>query len=78
MATSEYTPISCALHSEYELAIMHKKRLRLRWQDGDQMHNLDITPVDLTTRDNAEFLLGKNESGQPVEIRLDKILGIND
>ena len=74
MSNSAYTPISCALHSEYELAIMHKKHLQLSWKQHGSIHHALLLPIDLLTRNHAEFLLAQNEDGEEIEIRLDTIL----
>ena len=71
---TDYTPIECGLHSEYELAIMHREVLRLRWQDEHlQVHTESVTPLDLVTRDGAEFLLALGRDGVTHQIRLDRI-----
>ena len=33
---NDYIPIACKLHSEYELAIMQGRSLRLSWRDAQQ------------------------------------------
>lgn len=69
-----YTPISCSLHSEYELAIMHKLMLQLVWQDqAGQQHLAKVMPLDLKTDQAAEFLIGQSNDGEIHYIRLDKI-----
>ena len=70
-----YTPVACGLHSEYELAIMHKASLRLTWLDADNMQHTDtLAPEDLITRNQEEYLRARNSQGQVYEIRLDKII----
>ncbi|MEK7260980.1 MAG: hypothetical protein AAB068_02950, partial [Pseudomonadota bacterium] len=44
-----YMPISCDLHSEYELAILRRQWLRLAWVNGDVIHNEVVLPLDLKT-----------------------------
>jgi Rho-binding antiterminator len=71
---SDYTPVDCGLHSEYELAIMHHRRLRLTWEDIDgQMHLEIVTPTDLLVRQHEEFLVVRIQSQQILELRLDRI-----
>ncbi len=70
---TDYQPIACALHSEYELAIMHRQKLKLKWHDDTgAIHSATVLPLDLQTKNHEEFLLvaydGKQES-----IRLDRI-----
>lgn len=71
---SEYTPIACATYSEYEVAILHHERLRLHWRDESGLDHLEvIEPVDLQTRDHAEFMQVRRNSGEVFGIRLDHI-----
>jgi Rho-binding antiterminator len=71
---TDYTPIDCAQYSEYELAIMHRQRLRISWeQPGDRAHIAVFTPVDLVTREHEEFLVVYGHDGQRLELRLDHI-----
>ncbi|MGD8515207.1 MAG: Rho-binding antiterminator [Granulosicoccaceae bacterium] len=75
MSSDDYTPISCASHSEYELCIMHRQRLRLTWRDETGAQRVGVvSPVDLITRERVEYLLVKDEHGEQKQIRLDKII----
>ena len=71
-----YQPISCELHSEYELAIMHKNTLCLTWhEDGEVVTETNIIPVDVQTKNKAEYLVVKRtEQNNPFFIRLDYII----
>ena len=71
---TDYTPIDCALYSEYELAIMQRQRLRICWQQpGGQPHIEVFTPVDLVTRNHEEFLVVNSPDHPRLELRLDHI-----
>ncbi len=71
---TDYTPIDCGLHSEYELAIMHQRRLKLRWRDDSGVtHTETLLPVDLQTRNGEEFLVAEDRDGERVRLRLDRI-----
>ncbi len=76
MNSKAYKPVSCALHSELELAIMHGSRLQIQCTNSA---TLTLTPRDIIIRSIAahehkgEFLIGNDVSGRTVEIRLDKI-----
>lgn len=76
---SDYRPVSCQVHSEYELAIMRRTRLPLRWQDerGREFQAL-VLPLDLRTRGGAEYLVVRLPGGELREVRLDRILGPRD
>jgi len=72
---TDYTPVDCGLHSEYELAIMHRDKLKLTWRDADGETCIDtITPTDLRTRNSEEFLVVSGADGMEFEIRLDRIM----
>ena len=50
---TDYTPVDCGLHSEYELAIMQRRRLALSWHDEVQIdYSETVTPVDLYTQES--------------------------
>ena len=70
---ADYVSISCATHSEYELVILHRQKLRLVWHEGNVIHDRVILPLDLQTRNHEEFLIGRDETGASVTIRLDHI-----
>lgn len=71
---SEYTPIDCDRYSEYELAIMHKRKLRVCWRDAAAVTHVEtLLPRDLQTRQGEEFLIAENSAGERLEIRLDRI-----
>jgi len=70
---ADYVSISCATYSEYELAILHQQKLRLIWHEGNVIHDRVILPLDMQTRNHEEFLIGRDETGTAVTIRLDHI-----
>ena len=71
--TDGYVPISCDIHSELELAVMHRQLLHLRWHDGNVWRDEVITPLDIQTRQHEEFLICRLASGEHVDIRLDHL-----
>jgi Rho-binding antiterminator len=73
-AMTDYTPIDCALHSEYELAIVHGLHLRISWSRPDGRRHVEVLkPRDLKTRNHEEYLIAEQPDGQQLEIRLDRI-----
>lgn len=69
-----YQPISCDLHSQYELAIMHKNTLQLSWScDGELITETNILPLDVQTKNKAEYLIAVTGSNKNLCIRLDHI-----
>jgi len=75
MSNDDYIPIECSLHSEYELAIMHKTKLMLTWKNDDhQEQSESILPVDLIVSNKQEYLKIVTADHQTHKIRLDKII----
>ena len=73
---TDYRPIDCGLHSEYELAIMHARKLRLSWYDHTGAKHIELlVPTDLRTRNGEEFMVALSAGGKELEIRLDRITG---
>jgi len=72
---NDYTPIDCGLYSEYELLIMHRRRLRMHWRDEVGADHLEtLRPTDLQTRQGEEFMYAVTDGGDQRCIRLDRIL----
>lgn len=83
---SDYHPIECGLHSEYELAIMRGQRVRLSWSDeAGENYTEVLIPLDLIARQGEEFLRVQGidggsgagpdagRGGEKRDIRLDRI-----
>lgn len=70
---NKYQPISCALYSEYELAIMHRQKIKLVWLENGLTRVATAQPLDLLTKDHQEFLIAEDHEGQALRIRLDFI-----
>lgn len=68
-----YAPIACARHSEYELAIIRRQKLRLRWHRDNVHYNQVVLPLDLKTANHEEFLICRDITGETLTIRLDHI-----
>ncbi|WP_024792401.1 Rho-binding antiterminator [Salmonella enterica] len=64
-----YQPINCDDYDSLELACMHHLILTLTLKDGEV---LQAKANDLILRKNVEYLLAE-VSGEPCELRLDKI-----
>lgn len=70
-----YKAISCELHSQYELAVMHKNKLCLTWhKDGEIITETNIVPIDVQTKNKAEYLVAKSSKQENIFIRLDYII----
>ncbi len=69
-----YKPVSCDLHSQYELAVMHKNKLHLSWlSDGELISESNILPLDVQTKNKAEYLIAVTSKNKNLYIRLDHI-----
>ncbi len=72
-STTDYRPIACDLHSQYELAIVQRRKLHLSWSENNVTYNQAVFPTDLQTVNHEEFLVCRLDSGEPRRIRLDRI-----
>ncbi len=68
-----YAPIACAHYSEYEVAILHRQKLHLRWQENNVHYDQVVLPLDLKTSNHEEFLICRGRTGETLTIRLDHI-----
>ncbi|MES9941604.1 MAG: transcriptional antiterminator, Rof [Candidatus Thiodiazotropha sp. 6PLUC2] len=74
MNDNPYRPIDCGLHESFQYAVLACSELVLHWRDGSGMpHQAQVMPLDVVTRDRAEYLVFREKSGQTLEIRLDWI-----
>jgi len=64
-----YQPVACADHERLEYAALTKQWLDLR-VDGEAQR---LLPLDVSTREGAEWLLARNEAGETVTVRLDRL-----
>jgi transcriptional antiterminator Rof (Rho-off) len=70
-----YIPVACAQHEAYQYAVLKQTMLDLSWHDqGSVMRRCKAMPVDVVTRDNAEYLVVKHEDGSIQSVRLDRIV----
>ena len=71
---SDYSPVSCEAHSLYELAVMQRKSVLVRWKDSDGVKEMRLLPIDVETKNREEFLLARDSENVTLRIRLDRIL----
>jgi len=64
---SGYQPISCINHERLEYAVLKKQWLQLT-VDGMAQR---LLPLDVYTREGAEWLKARNTAGETVTVRLD-------
>jgi Rho-binding antiterminator len=71
----QYVPIPCIAHEKLEFAVLRRQKLRLRLRgDADEEQVLTVLPIDVATRDEAEWLSYRTENGEDGVVRLDGIL----
>jgi len=66
---SDYRPIACADHERLEFAALKKQWLDVRVGGEAQR----LLPLDVYTRDGAEWLLAETGSGEKLTVRLDSL-----
>ena len=72
--STPYQPIDRGRYSEYEVAILHRQRLRLVWVSPQGQRHIDVVlPRDLQTRQGEEFLIADTREGDTLSLRLDRI-----
>ena len=66
---SDYRPIACSDHERLEFAALKKQWLDVRVAGEAQR----LLPLDVYTREGAEWLLAQTESGEQLTLRLDSL-----
>lgn len=69
MSDQPYQLIACADHERLEFAALTKQWLDVRVDGAAQR----LLPLDVYTRDGAEWLQARNEAGETMTIRLDQL-----
>lgn len=69
MSDAPYRPIACADHERLEYAALTRQWLTLKI-DGQTQR---LLPLDVYTRDGAEWLRARTEAGATVTARLDTL-----
>ncbi len=67
---SDYQPIACADHERLEFAALTKQWLVVTVADGLAQR---LLPLDVYTRDGAEWLKAQTESAEVLTLRLDAL-----
>lgn len=68
---SGYRSIACADHERLEFAALTRQWLDVKVTAGDRSGRQRLLPVDVYTRDGAEWLVAENETGERLTLRLD-------
>ena len=70
---SEYRAIACSDHERLEFAALKRQWLDLKVTTGDQAGPQRLLPLDVYTRDGAEWLKAQTGAGDVVTLRLDTL-----
>jgi len=76
--TPDYQPIPCAQHERLEFSVIRKIPLRLEFVEQGKRRHEKVLPLDVNTRNGAEWLKFRREDGSEMEIRLDAIAGFQE
>ena len=70
----DYVPIPCIEHERLEFAVLRRQKLALKVRDenGDS-RAMVVLPIDVATRDQAEWLTYRDAAGAVGVLRLDRI-----
>ncbi len=68
---SDYRPIACSDHERLEFAALKRQWLDVNVTAGDRAGHQRVLPLDVYTRDGAEWLLAETPSGETMTLRLD-------
>ncbi|MFP5409634.1 MAG: transcriptional antiterminator, Rof [Gammaproteobacteria bacterium] len=69
MSQGPYAPIPCAQHERLEFAALTKQWLDVKVDGAAQR----LLPLDVFTRDGAEWLTAHTAGGERVTLRLDRL-----
>ncbi|NTV96087.1 MAG: transcriptional antiterminator, Rof [Thiobacillus sp.] len=67
---SDYAPIACVAHERLEFAVLKRRRLKLNCRGAGELAGL---PLDVYTKEGAEWLVLRDDAGREHIIRLDQI-----
>jgi len=71
---NDYVPIACIEHERLEFAVLRRQKLVLQvLDDSGNFSTLSVLPIDVATRDQAEWLTYRDDSGAVGVVRLDRI-----
>ena len=68
---SDYRAIACSDHERLEFAALTRQWLDVKVEAGDHAGRQRLLPLDVYTRDGAEWLLAETEAGERLTLRLD-------
>jgi len=74
----EYLPIACMQHERLELSVLRRIPLILEYRMEGQVSIEKVMPLDVATRDGAEWLKFRRNDNSGEEIRLDWIVSFKE
>lgn len=74
---SDYQPIPCADHERLEYAALTRQWLEVTTRTGEPEGRIRLLPLDVYTRNGAEWLQAELESGERRVLRLDELKLMN-
>ena len=72
----DYQPIACVAHERLEFAVLKRRRLKLVCRDAAGA--IAGLPLDVYTKDAAEWLRLRDDTGVEHTVRLDRILSFEE
>jgi Rho-binding antiterminator len=70
---SDYRPIACSDHERLEFAALTRQWLDIKVTTNDRASYQRMLPLDVYTRNGAEWLVTETESGEKLTLRLDSL-----
>lgn len=70
---TDYRAIPCAEHERLELAALRRQWLEVAVDQGEPRGRRRMLPLDVYTRDGAEWLRARTETGETLTLRLDRL-----
>ena len=74
MSEKPYAPIPCAQHERLEFAALRREWLETQVDGAPQR----LRPLDVYTREGAEWLRAEIEGGETLTLRLDRVILAED
>jgi Rho-binding antiterminator len=70
---SDYRPIACSDHERLEFAALKRQWIEVTVKSGSSSEVQRLLPLDVYTRDGAEWLKAQTQVGDVVTLRLDAL-----
>jgi Rho-binding antiterminator len=68
---SDYQPIACSAHERLEFAALTRQWLDVNVTAGNRIGRQHLLPLDVYTREGAEWLVAETKTGEKLILRLD-------